>query len=87
MFRTVGVKIVRANFSIETRESSFTELQKSRDSISSVIDQLLDKFSFADSVPAVRKAGLRVTNLVSMHKDQVKMQKSILDYVSLPSDI
>jgi DNA polymerase IV (archaeal DinB-like DNA polymerase) len=87
MFRTVGVKIVRADFAIETRETSFPELQEKRESISFVIDQLLDKFSFADSIPAVRKVGLRVTNLVLAHKDQARMQRTILDYMSMPSDI
>lgn len=86
MFRTVGVKIVRTDFSIETRETSFQELQTSRESISSVIDQLLDKFSFLDSALAVRKVGLRITNLVSAHKEenQTRMQKKILDYMSMP---
>jgi DNA polymerase IV (DinB-like DNA polymerase) len=86
MFRTVGVKIVRTDFSIETRETSFQELQTSHESISSLIDQLLDKFSFLDSALAVRKLGLRITNLVSAHKEenQVRMQKKILDYLSMP---
>lgn len=93
MFRTVGVKIVRTDFAIETREMSFPELQTGRQSISSVIGQLLGRFSFDDSVPAVRKVGLRVTNLVSAHEEenQIRMQKTILDYVSgmdmPPSDI
>jgi len=82
MFRTVGVKIVRADFTTETHETSFQELQARRESISSVIGQLIAKFSFGDSAPAVRKVGLRVTNLVSMHEEesQVKPQKTLLDY-------
>jgi len=93
MFRTVGVKLVRTDFTIETRETSFPDLQAKRESISSVIEQLLGRFSFDDSAQAVRKVGLRVTNLVSMHEEenQVKMQKTILDYMSgmdmLSSDI
>lgn len=85
MFRTVGVKLVRADFTIETRETSFTDLQAKRESISSVIEQLLGRFSFDDSVQAVRKVGLKVTNLVSMHEEesQVRMQKTILDYLNL----
>jgi DNA polymerase IV (DinB-like DNA polymerase) len=85
MFRTVGVKLVRADFTIETRETSFQDLQAKRESISSVIEQLLGRFSFDDSVQAVRKVGLKVTNLVSMHEEesQVRMQKTILDYLNL----
>jgi len=86
MFRTVGVKLVRSDFTIETRETSFPDLQARRESISSVIEQLLNKFSFDDPAPAVRKVGLRVTNLVSAHEEesQIKMQKTILDYMSMP---
>jgi DNA polymerase IV (DinB-like DNA polymerase) len=83
MFRTVGVKIVRADFTIETREMSFQELQAKRESISSVISPLLGRFSFGDSTQLVRKVGLRVTNLVSMDEEeaQVKSQKTLLDYL------
>jgi len=86
MFRTVGVKLVRSDFTIETRETSFPDLQARRESISSVIEQLLSKFSFDDPAPAVRKVGLRVTNIVSARKEerQIKMQKTILDYMSMP---
>ena len=90
MFRTVGVKLVRADFTIETRETSFPDMQAKRESISSVIEQLLGRFSFDDHTPAVRKVGLKVTNLISVHEEesQIKMQKTILDYVSMPlSDI
>ena len=89
-FRTVGVKLVRADFTIETRETSFPDMQAKRESISSVIEQLLGRFSFDDRAPAVRKVGLKVTNLISVHEEesQIKMQKTILDYVSMPlSDI
>jgi nucleotidyltransferase/DNA polymerase involved in DNA repair len=67
MFRTVGVNLVRTVFLVETREVSFPGLQARRESISSVIEQLLDSFSFGDSAPAVRKVGFRVRNLVSVH--------------------
>jgi DNA polymerase IV (DinB-like DNA polymerase) len=87
MFRTVGVKIVRTDFTIETRETSFQELQARRESISSVIEQLLGKFSLEESTPAVRKVGLWVTNLVSMREEesQIRRQRTILDYMPIPS--
>jgi DNA polymerase IV (DinB-like DNA polymerase) len=83
MFRTVGIKLVRTDFTIETRETSFSSIQARRESISSVIGQLLDRFSFSDSELAVRKVGLRVTNLISMHEEeqQIRSQKSMLDYL------
>jgi DNA polymerase IV (archaeal DinB-like DNA polymerase) len=83
MFRTVGVKIMRADFTIETREVSFQELQARRESISSVIGPLLGRFSFGDSTPLVRKVGLRVTNLASMDEEEteVRSQKTLLDYL------
>jgi DNA polymerase IV (DinB-like DNA polymerase) len=83
MFRTVGVKIVRTDFTIETRETSFQDLQARRESISSVIEQLLGKFSLDEPAPAVRKVGLKVTNLVSMHEEesQIRMQRTISDYL------
>jgi len=86
MFRTVGIKLVRTDFTIETRETSFPDLQARRGSISSVIEKLLGRFSFDDPALAVRKVGLRVTNLVSADEEenQVRMQKTILDYVSMP---
>lgn len=90
MFRTVGVKLVRVDFTIETRETSFPDMQTRRESISSVIEQLLGRFSFDDRAPAVRKVGLKVINLISVQEEesQIKMQKTILDYVSMPlSDI
>jgi DNA polymerase IV (DinB-like DNA polymerase) len=89
MFRTVGVKLVRTDFTIETRETSFPELRSRRESISSVIEHLLGRFSLDDSAPAVRKAGLRVTNLVSMQEEesQIRMQKTILDYMSMPDTL
>jgi DNA polymerase IV (DinB-like DNA polymerase) len=85
MFRTVGVKLVRTVFSVKTREVSFPGLQARPESISSVIEQLLDRFSFCDSAPAVRKMGLRMRNLVSAHEEegQIRPQKSILDYLKL----
>jgi nucleotidyltransferase/DNA polymerase involved in DNA repair len=78
MFRIVGVYLVRTVFSVETREMSFPGLQARLESISSVIEQLLDTFSFGDSAPAVRKVGFRVRNLVSVHGEegQIRPQKS-----------
>ena len=82
-FRTVGVKLVRADFSVETRDVSFPFFQNRRESIVSVIDGLLQRFSLdrnRASLP-VRKVGLKVSNLVRIEKKKPPEQKSLLDYV------
>ncbi len=48
-FRTVGIKLVRTDFSIETREKSYTNYQSERKSIESIIEELLNKFTLEDS--------------------------------------
>lgn len=75
-FRTVGVKIVRSDFTIESREVSFPGPRTGRESISSVIPQLADRFSY-DGL-AVRKVGLRATNLVPTRNEA---QSTLLDFV------
>jgi DNA polymerase IV (DinB-like DNA polymerase) len=93
-FKTVGVKLVRSNFSIETRETSFSNFQNKRESIASVIEGLLDRFSFVGStsspssstttitktLPTVRKVGIKVSNLIRIEKKKPPTQKTLLDY-------
>lgn len=80
-FRTVGVKLVRTDFTTETREVSFDEFRNDRQSISSAIEPLLDRFSFDDR-PAVRKVGLKISHLIRDEEIQKKkdLQKTLLDY-------
>ena len=49
-FRTVGIKLVRTDFGIETREKSFSNYQSERKSIESVIEDLLNKFILEDNL-------------------------------------
>jgi DNA polymerase IV (DinB-like DNA polymerase) len=82
-FRTVGVKLVRSDFSVETRDVSFPFFQNRRESIVSVIDGLLQRFSLdrnSASLP-IRRVGLKVSNLVRIEKKKPPDQKSLLDYV------
>ncbi len=81
-FRTVGVKLVRTDFTVETREISFDEFRSDRQSISFAIEPLLDKFSLADDRPAVRKVGLKISHLIRDEEIQKKkdLQKTLLDY-------
>ncbi len=76
-FRTVAVKVVRADFSTETREVSFQSLQLQKEAIVSVIPQLADRLSFT-GLP-VRKVGLKVTNLVPIKS--VDAQRTMMDFV------
>ena len=87
-FRTVGIKLVRTDFSIETREKSYTNHQSERKSIESVIEELLNKFILEDNLSSststnlkktnakkilpIRKVGLRVSNLIAIDNNSKK---------------
>ena len=82
LFRTVGIKLVRTNFSVETRVTTFEEFRNDSESISSAIGRLLDKFELSENRPPVRKIGLLVTHLVreEIVKKKKNAQRSLLDY-------
>jgi DNA polymerase IV (DinB-like DNA polymerase) len=83
LFRTVGIKMVRADFAIETRETTFQDFSASKMAISSQIDFLLNKFVYSEDRPPVRKIGLKLTNLIrSRDLQKVKeIQKRITEYL------
>ena len=72
-FRTVGVKLVRSDFSIETREVSFYNSRNDRESIASVLDELVNRFSFNNNnnTIAFRKVGIKISNLNRVEKKNV----------------
>jgi DNA polymerase IV (DinB-like DNA polymerase) len=76
LFRTVGAKIAKTDFTIETREMSYQGPQQRRESIIAAIPQLVDRF---DLGAPVRKVGLRVTNLT--HPARQEAQRTLLDFV------
>jgi DNA polymerase IV (DinB-like DNA polymerase) len=82
LFRTVGIKLVRTNFSVETRVTTFEGFRNDSESISSAISRLLDKFEISENRPPVRKVGLLVTNLVreEIIQREKNAQRSLLDY-------
>ena len=82
LFRTIGVKLVRADFTIETRETTYENFQATRESISSVIETLADRFSYLDDKPPIRKVGLKLSHLIKAHqyKRSKELQKIIPDY-------
>lgn len=75
LFRTVGVKVVRPDFTVETREVSFPTPQAGKESIASAIPQLVERLSL-DS--GARKVGIRVANLVPPSRQEA--QRTLLDY-------
>ncbi len=94
-FRTVGIKLMRTDFSVETREKSYIKYQYERKSIESLIEELLDKFNLEDNnlvIPSrnitkkflpIRKVGLKVSNLIAIeksNKDNEYKQMTLLDY-------
>jgi DNA polymerase IV (archaeal DinB-like DNA polymerase) len=82
LFRTIGVKLVRADFTIETRETSYENFQTTRESISSAIETLAERFSYSDDKPSIRKVGLKLSHLIRAHqyKSAKELQKTIPDY-------
>jgi DNA polymerase IV (DinB-like DNA polymerase) len=82
LFRTVGIKLVRTDFSVETRGTTFHEFRNDSESISSVLGRLLDKFVLSENRPSVRKAGLWISHLIREENIQRKKaaQRTLLDY-------
>jgi DNA polymerase IV (archaeal DinB-like DNA polymerase) len=87
-FRTVGIKLVRTDFSIETREKSYNNYQSERKSIESIIEELLNKFILEDNIASsvnvkktidkkilpIRKVGMRVSNLIAIDNNSKDIQ-------------
>jgi DNA polymerase IV (DinB-like DNA polymerase) len=82
LFRTVGIKLVRADFTIETREITFQEFSETKISISSQVDVLLNRFTYSGDQPATRKVGLKLSNLIRSQelREAKSIQKTISDY-------
>jgi DNA polymerase IV (archaeal DinB-like DNA polymerase) len=90
-FRTVGIKIVKLDFSIETRETSYSSYQNKQESIANVIESLLEKFSILypeknnasinDSGLTVRKVGIKLSNLIRIGKIRPPEQRTMLEYL------
>ncbi len=91
-FKTVGIKLVRSDFGLETRETTFSSYQSTRESIINVLGSLLGKFQFDElnesnnnfnntSRIPIRKLGIKVSNLSKINKKTKSNQKTILDYM------
>jgi DNA polymerase IV (DinB-like DNA polymerase) len=91
--RRARIKIVKSDFSIESRETSYSSYQNRQESIANVIESLLDKFSFLNpednnnsaskdaSGLTVRKVGIKLSNLARIAKIRPPEQKTLLEYM------
>ena len=82
-FRTVGIKLMKTDFSIETREKFYNNYQSERKSIESVIEEPLNKFILVNRTYATTTtsttANLKPTNTKKiLHKRKVGLRISNL---------
>ena len=92
-YRTVGIKLVWTDFSIETRETSYNSTKMIEKVSSQSIDKLLDRFNLtknqdnnenelAKKILLIRKVGVRVSNLIRIpSKMKINAQRTLLDYI------
>jgi DNA polymerase IV (DinB-like DNA polymerase) len=83
----VGVKLVRSDFSIEIRETSFSNSRDDRESIAYVLQGLVNRFSFFNNnnittIINYRKVGIKISNLSRIErKKKLALQTTLLDYI------
>jgi DNA polymerase IV (archaeal DinB-like DNA polymerase) len=88
-FKTVGIKLMRSDFTVETRETTFSTYHGNKESIVGVLEPLLEKFQL-DGVESsvfgegkftsVRKLGIKVSNLSKTDDKKLPYQKTLFDY-------
>ena len=70
-FRTVGIKLMRVDFSIETREKSYNNYQSERGSIESVIEGLLNRFILVDNLSSSSSSSSSSTTSTNHSKQTI----------------
>ena len=91
-FKTVGIKLVRTNFGLETRETTFSTYRADKESIASVMESLLEKFQLDEinnpdnlfstvGFSSIRKLGIKASNLSKIDKKKLPLQKTLFDYM------
>jgi nucleotidyltransferase/DNA polymerase involved in DNA repair len=89
-FKTVGIKLMRADFTVETRETTFSAYHNNKESIVGVLERLLEKFQLDDAennafgegrFTFVRKLGIKVSNLSKVNNNKIPHQKTLFDYI------
>ena len=81
-YKSVAIKIVKSDFSVESREISFSKYRVKKEGITSVLEGLLKKFQLKDDEAAGRKVGIKVSKPTRIEdkKSLKSKQKSLLDY-------
>ena len=91
-FKTIGIKLVRSNFVVETRETTLSDYSCSKKSIVSVMGPLLEKFHLNEKninnnsfdeldTVFIRKLGIKLSNLSKIDKKKLPYQKTLFDYM------
>jgi len=91
-FKTIGIKLVRSNFVVETRETTLSDYSCSKKSIVSVMGPLLEKFHLNEKninnnssdeldIVFIRKLGIKLSNLSKIDKKKLPYQKTLFDYM------
>ena len=87
-FKTVGIKLVRSNFAVETRETTFSTYHDNKDSITAVLEPLLEKFHIDEGgnndmfneneFTSIRKLGIKVSNFSKIDKKKCHIKRHYL---------
>ena len=89
-FKTVGIKLMRSDFTVETRETTFSTYHNNKESIVGVLEPLLEKFQLDDAdnnvfgegkFTSIRKLGIKVSNLYKINNEKLPYQKTLFDYM------
>ncbi|MBA3749860.1 MAG: DUF72 domain-containing protein [Nitrosopumilus sp.] len=89
-FKTVGIKLMRLDFAVETRETTFSNYHNDKESIIAVLGPLLEKFQLDDvenkvfskgEYSSIRKLGIKVSNLYKKDNKKLPSQKTLFDYL------
>jgi DNA polymerase IV (DinB-like DNA polymerase) len=90
-FKTVGIKLMKMDFTVETRETTFPAYQNNKESIVGVLEPLLDKFNLGGlddndeyrdrDFTFIRKLGIKLSNLSKKDKKKFPSQRTMFDYL------
>jgi DNA polymerase IV (archaeal DinB-like DNA polymerase) len=84
-FKTVGIKLMKTDFSIETKEKSYNTYQSERKSIESIIEELLNKFILVESISTTTSStttnNLKSTNTIKKILPIRKVGLRVTEYI------
>ncbi len=91
-FKTVGIKIMKTDFTVETRETTFPTYQNSKESIVAALEPLLGKFNLdamdnddkygKGEFAFMRKLGIKISNMSKKEREKLlPTQKTLFDYL------